>query len=259
MKQKVLFLILLVIPIKAFTQEKLYDSILEEGKVWTSRLVSSDFNTVWIVEHKLMDSSMIDGITYKQIYERYRLENEDSWSEWKPGAYIGQDDQGKVYYYQDYGYSEEKHMTMDFSLQVGDVFIVDKNELPYVVTAVSDTILLNSSDQRVRKCIHLSHTLNGEILTEDYHREVWIEGIGSLNNGIEGIHGYEPGGFSLLIKCTQQDIIIYQYDDATSSVYNILRKIGDDNKFIDLQGRRLEVQPTNKGIYIQNGKKHVVK
>ena len=31
------------------------------------------------------------------------------------------------------------------------------------------------------------------------------------------------------------------------------------NSFFDLQGRRLDGQPRNKGIYIQNGKKVVVK
>ena len=240
--------------------EQQYDSLLDEGKVWTIRSVSSDLNaTVWIEECKLEDSSMIDGLTYKRLYERYRLEGEDSWTEWKAGAYIGQDDKGMVYYYQDYGYSKEKVITMDFSLQEGDLYCLDNGCSEYYVTAVSDTILENSTDKKLRKCIHLSRIVNGEIMYEDYNCDIWIEGIGSVKYGLIGMYGDMPGGSSRLIKCTQQENVIYQYDDATSSVHNIVRQIEDDNKYIDLQGRRLDSQSRNKGIYIQNGKKVVVK
>lgn len=104
---------------------------------------------------------------------------------------------------------------MDFSLHVGDEYRLDDYSHTYIVTAVSDTILENSFDRKPRRCIHLSLTLNGEIISGDYYRDVWIEGIGSVKYGLMGMHGNMPGGSCLLMKCTQQESVIYQYDDAT--------------------------------------------
>lgn len=255
---KKLFLILLaVIPIVAIAQEPSYDSLLDGEKLWTVKIESFGFNDKYVsyVEYKLMDMTSIDGISYRQLFTRHKGEDEDEWSEWKLGefgglTYIGEDSDGKVYYYGSY---RENFVTMDFSLQVGDVyqFNYDYDVLPYVVTAVSDTILENSFDRKPRKCIYLAHYLNGEVLSEEWHRDIWIEGIGSMKYGLMGMNGELTSGSHLLMKCTQQGNIIYQYDNATA-VQDIKQLFIDETPTYNLAGQK--VNPSYKGIVIQNGK-----
>ena len=211
-----LMLLLALVPVASVAQKVTYDSFLDEGKTWVIRTVGSNLEqTVSYTEYKLMGDATIDGVPYKQLFLRYRLEGEDSWSEWRrDGAYIGQDEQGRVYYYEKNSYSSAKVVTMDFSLHVGDEYRLDDYSHTYIVTAVSDTILENSFDRKPRRCIHLSLTLNGEIISGDNYRDVWIEGIGSVKYGLLGMHGNMPGGSCLLMKCTQPEGVIYQYDDA---------------------------------------------
>ena len=210
-------LFLAAIPFAAVAQEQSYDSLLDGEKIWTIKCVGSDLeSTVSYVEYKLMESTSIDGIVYKRLLRRSKWEYEDDWSEWKNDGYVGEGNDGKVFYYMDYGYDIDNGVTMDFSLQVGGVFQpYEEGGSSYVVTAVSDTILENSFDRKPRKCIHLSRTINGEIYYEEWHREVWIEGIGSLRDGLLGTTEY-GGASHQLIKCTQQGNVIYQYDDTPS-------------------------------------------
>lgn len=267
--KKLLLLLFVTIPIVMTAQEKSYDSFLDNEKIWTIKnTLSSPEQTVSYTEYKLMDETSIEGISYKLLFSRYRWEYEDDWSDWESGefggsfggTYIGEDNAGKVFFYKDNDNSIENLVTMDFSLQVGDVFQFgsDYDLLPYVVTAVSDTILENSFDRTPRKCIHLSHFFDGVVLFEEYHHDVWIEGIGSMKHGLVGMRGDLYGGaFRQLVKCTQQGNIIYQYDDATS-VQSIKELPIDDTPIYDLQGRRVMGTP-RKGLYIQNGKKVIVK
>lgn len=257
---KNLFMILLAtVPITTIAQERLHDSFLEEEKIWTIKTVGSNLErTVSYTEYKLISDTIIDDVSYKQLFSRCRREGEDDWSEWKyDESYIGQDNQGRVLFYHDRGYSIENVVTIDFSLQIDDVYYPDNgNSLPYVVTAVLDTILENSSDRKPRKCIRLSHYLNGEILSGEYNRDIWIEGIGSVKNGLMGTRDLD-GGFNLLMKCTKQEEVIYQYGDATS-VQEIKQQPSDDKKIYNLEGHRLEAVPS-KGIFIQNRRKRVAK
>lgn len=239
-----------------------YDSLLDEEKVWTVKIESLGPNDTYVsyMEYKLMDNVSIDGISCRQLFTRDKQEGEDEWSEWQPGefggtTYISEDSDGKVYYDDT---NMKNFLLMDFSMQEGDVYRFDDDYdvLPFVVTAVSDTILDNSFDRKPRKCIHLSQIANGEILTEDYHSDVWIEGVGSVKHGLIGMRGKMMNGSHLLMKCTQQGNVIYQNDNV-SSVQGIKKQLIDDTSIYNLNGQRI-AQP-KKGIYIQNGKKLVIK
>ena len=241
---------------------KMYDSFLDEEKVWTVK-IEHLFNTksVSYKEYKLMDKTSIDDISSRQLFTRDKPDGEDEWSEWQPGefggtTYISEDSDGKVYYDDTY---MKNFLLMDFSMQVGDVYRFDDDYdvLPFAVTAVSDTILENSFDRKPRKCIHLSQIANGEILTEDYNRDIWIEGVGSVKHGLMGMRGRMiSGGSRQLMKCTQQGNVIYQYDNTTS-VQGIKEQPLGNTPTYNLQGVRVD-QP-KKGVYIQNGIKVVVK
>ena len=243
---------LVTIPFAAIAQEQTYDSLLDGEKVWTIKSVVSNLErTVSYIEYKLMESVSIDGVSYKQLFTRSKWENEEDWSEWKwlfDKAYIGEDNEGKVYYFVDHGTYITNDVTMDFSLQVGDVFELNEEDYPpFVVTAVSDT--------KPRRCIHLSMNINGEIIYEDWASDIWIEGIGSVKKGVMGTNA-SSGSIQQLIKCTQQGNVIYQYDNTTS-VQGIKHQPIDKTHTFNLAGQR--VNASYKGIVIQNGKKVIVK
>ena len=260
---KTLFMIFLTaIPIATVAQERSYDSLLDEEKVWTVKIESLGFNdtNVSYMEYKLMDKTSIDGISCRQLFTRHKQDDEDEWGEWQPGefggtSYIGEDSEGKIYYYRP---NMEDFLLMDFSMQEGDVYRFDDDEdaPAYIVTAVSDTILENSFDRKPRKCIHLARRFNGEILTEDYHRDVWIEGIGSMKDGLMGMEFFHLSGSRQLLKCTQQGKVIYQNDDATS-VQGIKEQPLADTVNYNLAGQKANA--SYKGIVIQNGKKVIMK
>ena len=262
--KKLFLLLLAVIPFTAIAQEPSYDSLLDGEKIWTIKCVGSDLeSTVSFVEYKLMESTSIDGVSYKQLFTRNKREGEEDWSEWKwlfNKAYIGEDNEGKVYYYIDNGKYITNDVTMDFSLQVGDVFELNEEDyFPFIVTAVSDTILENSFDRKPRKCIHLAQFFNGEILPEDVYHDVWIEGIGSEKKGVMGTNA-SSGSFQQLIKCTDGDAIIYQSDNYQEStgIEAVRASVPTANSpYYTLEGIR--TTKPKSGIYIRNGKKYLQK
>lgn len=261
---KYLFIVLLAaFPIALEAEEKSYDSFLGDEKVWTIKIESLGLNDIYVsyMEYKLMDNVSIDDISYRQLFTRYKGEDEDDWSEWQPGefgssTYIGEDSDGKVYYYRP---NMENFLLMNFSMQVGDVYQYQSDHYsipPFVVTAVSDTILENSFDRKPRRCIYLARSYNGEILTEDYHRDVWIEGIGSMKYGMMGMEWFLLSGSRQLMKCTQQGNVIYQCDNMTS-VLGIKELASEDVSIYNLAGQK--VNASYKGIIVRNGKKVIVK
>ena len=88
----------------------------------------------------------------------------------------------------------------------------------------------------------------------------WVEGIGSMNYLTNSIR--VPGDYYTFLQCRiDDDIFFSQKDFLTLTV----QRLTIENKtttpvysIYDLHGRHLTDKPT-KGIYIQNGKKVIVK
>ncbi len=144
---------------------------------------------------------------------------------------------------------------MDFSLKKGDTFVMAPDPYPYsqinfYVTEVTDTVLVNSTDKTPRKCLHL------QVGDMPGMYEVWIEGIGSLYGGLEGVAMYHYlGSFPNLMSCTDGDQVLYEYSDPSGiSVQHASNR--EYTPVYTLQGQRVEAVP-RKGIYIQNGRKYV--
>lgn len=55
------------------------------------------------------------------------------------------------------------------------------------------------------------------------------------------------------------EVIYDDEEEGTTSIYNSQIKINSFDEWYDLQGRRINAQPTKKGIYIHSGKKVVIK
>ena len=148
----------------------------------------------------------------------------------------------------------------------GDGRLVDHHDVlfEFIVTAVSDTIIVGSTDSKNRRCVYAQ--------IEDYPSmtDAWIEGIGSIQKGISGVwRTMAVGSFLQLIKCTDGDTILYISDTFEDENISDIKSPGllreQHHAIYDLQGRRLPLNgckqqhTPQKGVYIQNGKKYIVK
>jgi len=204
-------------------EKEYYESLLSESKVWTMvyKLVVNpqEYGDVYnFVDTKLVGDTIINNIHFKQKYSREWNMRKGTPTEWTAtDNYLGQDG-GKVYLYSD----RNKMIVedMDFSLNVGDEricyyqFDKDKEEpLCFVATAVSDTVLNNTDIQEPRKCIHVMLL---EDQTNDYPQDsdIWIDGIGSVKLGIDGMGMIRAAGsIPKLYRVTDGDAVIYQSDN----------------------------------------------
>ena len=235
------------------------EPLLSDGKVWTMRHIPSNpyDNSVSYVEYRLAGETTINGMSFKKVQLRSWRNDEDCPEEWTDASFsIGQDG-GKVYLHDYYSWVDDDfiYAVMDFSLKKGDTFQLSmtNEKVDFIVTEVSDTILVNSADQTPRKCFHLQRVgMSG-------WDEIWIEGIGSLTGGIKGVSIYlATGSYPNLMKCMENDKLLFEYSDATNIEQPFVKHSISSTPIYNLQGQRLTSAP-RKGIYIQNGKKVVMK
>ena len=250
-------LMLLACPFAAFASQdggEDYHPFVVEGKTWTMRykLVIPYPTTIYHYSTiKLEGDTIIDGINFKKRWKKEwgdNIETSDSWN--FMNRFIGENG-GKIYLRT----GNITHLILDYTLKKGDRVVVNDGSegiaVPYTVENVSDTILLSDDLHKRRKCLYLRCDRHP---TET---DVWIEGIGSLKYGIEGDLTEWGGSVPLLMKCTDDESVLYRSDDDTSSIHNVESSSHTGTCF-DLQGRRLNGVP-QRGMYIRDGRKYVVK
>ena len=248
------FLILFIIMAFPFTMhaENEQGYLPKPGVVWTMGYFSPYIKgEVSFIESKLEGDTLIGDIVFKKQYERVLIQSEENTSDWKAtDCFVGQD-KGKVYFY-DKTYYKEPLLLMDFSATIGEIIPYNSGGMSrsLIVINVTDTVFACSTDKQARKCVYVKDV-------DSSVSDVWIEGVGSLKYGIEPFF-MEPitGGVPLLIKCSNGDIVMYENPSPTDINHPVVQ-----NKNVttfNLQGQRVESVP-RKGVYIQNGKKVVIK
>ena len=114
--------------------------------------------------------------------------------------------------------------------------------------------------------------MRGEELTsiaydgEGVWHDIWVEGVGSASSGIEDQNPlHEPpvrtsDDYTYFVSYYENGECIFTADDFTvqTSIIPVMTSVGRKGDLFDLQGRRLSGKPS-KGVYIENGKKRVVK
>ena len=190
-----------------------YHPFVENGKEWTMAYlgtVSPEYQHTFSYQQiKLGSAIEVDGMTFKQIVSSSWQYDQDGPSNWKEtNEYVGEAD-GKVYLYNQQ--TKNTIQVMDFTLKVGDTYrqtlTGDPNDgyWDFIVTAVKDTVIATSADKTPRKCLYLSWSDSKE--TDD----VWIEGIGSLYEGVQGAYGrMKTGAISMLRICKADEQTLYE-------------------------------------------------
>lgn len=242
------------------SSHKNYDSVVSESRLWTMdmkmRLDPKEYNINWETEMKLAGDTIINGIHFMRRYYRDWQKGEEKPERWiTTNEYVGQDG-SKVYIYDDL--FKTMKLDIDFSLNDGDKIVVydeePNNVFYFVVTAASDTILESSTDRTPRRCLHVQMEQFPDVT------DVWIEGIGSLTYAVSGVmQFFATGGADFkLTKCTDGDVVLFEGKGFETSIHSMGSPQLSLGALYDLSGRKVQGTPP-KGVYIQNGKKHVVK
>ena len=258
MKVKTLLSLLACLPMVVAAQDT-FDSVLEGNRTWLMCSPQSQTGQPVQCEETRLGLSMdVDGITVRQENRRQCLSDGTPAGAWLPTeTWIGESNGLVVRLNLDLNGKEPMvQAVMNFSMQVGDMMDLmgngDENDV-VVATAVTDTIIDSSTDGAVRRCIHVHGIVNAEL------DDVWVEGIGSLKHGIRGTWTAKTAATELL-RCSKGDDILYQSAALVpTQISPVTATVTPTSSAVyDLHGRRVKGQPTH-GIYIQQGRKHVVK
>ena len=221
-----------------------HEPIAMDGKEWHVREkivhyidYSSDVY-MWIA-----GDTIVDDIYCKKLY----IHTKQLWEGGEESLevrYCHQD--GEKYY-------QNGDLMYDFSLEVGDEFATyvdnEENKLLYTVVGVGDTVLL---DGLSRKYLVMAPSYEGVVIPG--YTDIWVEGIGSLTQGIAQNDFYWSGGvITELQSCSYNGQCIYKKSDTY--INNVSSNVS--SPYYDLMGRPV-ANPT-RGIYIKDGRKVILK
>lgn len=246
-------------------------SFLVEGKSWHGAYILEDdipTQFQWIVEC----DSMVNDLDYKVVGRYETGHTKEGFS--RVGCYLMREEDKKVYVRLD-GFADD-WLLYDFGLAEGDEIASDRwdDSRKFRVNKV-DTVEVNG--QSYRRLFMgavwdsgdgpLPLNANGEATS---FSDIWLEGLGGLEHG-GNLLSEKPGFYgSYMVKynlwyCLQDGELLANYTDW----YNAISKVEEyrsketSQPIFDLFGRIIQsdknAKRLHKGVYIQNGKKFVVK
>lgn len=254
--KKILLLAFSLCSLLSYAQNEA-ETLAVEGRCWTLRFASME-GTVFYEDYTLMADSAIEGVHYMREYKRTYNAGETPSSEWLATDILLGQEGSKVYLIDAKNNSPKTLvLNMDFTLPISEKVDISPVDYPdemvtCEVVAQSDTIMPYSSTLQVRK--YMTILANGLI------QDVWVEGIGSLNNGISPyILGFHQADMSWqLVRCTQGNEILFMRDvyehDYPTSLEEMAPVSIPTQDLYDLQGRPME-NAAPKRLYIKGGKK----
>ena len=223
--------------------------VFEDGKTWNCEWWTFEGMTNPDTDYNpVAQTYFVDGDTIINNWNCYKLYGKYDKQEAK---YIASyyDAGGKAYMVKDG--ETEGLLIYDFSAKKGDVVnIYDCEDEKAVEVTISDVMTVNMQG-REAKCLYVE--------TND-KSTWWIEGIGSVEGFEFNIGKSTPGNTIILGSCYLGDKCLYLKDDNNPNGIDSIatNTTTSDSAIYDLTGRRLNGKP-ERGIYIQGGKKYVIK
>ena len=222
--------------------QEVYKPFLEEGKVWTYYYYNDFTGKEYYESLTVAGDTVIGDKNYKRILNVATGGFE----------YAIREEGRKVYFKYPRDEENKEELIYDFGLNVGDTFQPGWSDDPSTQATVVavDTIVVGNRAFRV-----LDVRLNGY----DSWTNWWVEGIG----GMEYLSTNFPmiGNYYCFSSCQLNgETILTHKDVRTVGIRDQIFMNGKekDIPLFDLHGRRFMDKP-GKGVYIQNGKKRVVK
>ena len=294
--KKVLLFAILLLPQLLVAQE-IYGTYLKDGKQWVykhhvteSECTNPDHDVFalgnWEEKELYLQSYftvMGDTVRGKDTYKK--LYYTDSYRDTTYLIATIGERRGLYYIYNEGGGS---HVSYNFDLEVGDKNTPYSNQFsgnpdnPLLYVKSKDTIQVGD---RYFERLSFSYKDNGSQFypaDPDYIMDVWIRGIGNRNEGVYGPFynatgtGYRYSNGHWLIErrqflaCYEDGECIFSNTDFNANpvtgIVSQKRYRSSETAIYDLSGRRVSVSSASsvssvlpKGVYIQSGKKFVVK
>ena len=224
-----------------------YHTLLKQGRTWTRTTETEEADgdgNVTIKGDTIIDCQPVNS--YKKVYQKVYLKSSKLYGD-NQYHYYGamREENKKVVFIQPGDGYEQVKLLFDFSLNVGEV--VETTEGKAKVISIDSVC---SAGRRYRQLTVKSNT-TGTIAQ-------WTEGIGGDMGILRSFPTEEKEDAPLYVYDGEE--CIYSYANVTSIADNIhsLSCSYQPSPIFDLQGRRLSEKP-KRGMYIQNGKKYVVK
>lgn len=234
-----------------------YHPFVEDNKTWTC---SGNPSGADIFYFRLQGDTLVNNQDCLKLYSQNRYNNGKTCYE---GALFEKDK--RVYIYKPG--ASECNLLYDFSLKSGEEVVFYQNSsYSHGIYAIADVYELHAGKLYRAMVFYEVERQSGEVHFYRYLGN-WIEGVGPgwmLDILDDPYFNVTADGYGrCIIDCSVNGKSIYRTTDydlqMTTSVPTPLRTDGiTSSAFYDLQGRRLTTQPT-KGVYIQNGKKVVIK
>ena len=229
-----------------YTVEPTYHSLLKHRRCWeysdpkeeTTKKVCVLGDTLFINE-KYLDY----GWLYRKVYHADKSVYGDTLLHY----YGAMREEGtKVYLVPDGKTVSERQLLFDFGLKIGD-----QAEVLGSTVKLAETDSIVSEGRNYRRLT--LHQIKGRDTGRTCH---WIEGIGSDLGLLHPLSWNSGDDIQLVVSDSGNTIYAHLKVSSVSETAQVQRAF--KNEVFDLQGRRLQGKP-EKGVYIQNGKKYVMK
>ena len=253
MMRTIVLFILLALDMAVYANTGSYRPFVKEGKTWkctywTGNDVERNEN------YTIKGDTVINGISCKKMFR---------WSAFQYGIF---EQDGKVFTIGGGPNPNKERLLFDFSLSLGEYVFNSGGYGTFKVTVLQIDTIVNSQNQPFRRMLVRTGPLNDEgnyMEKPEYLELYWVEGVGSVRGPDDSyfwFNGSQPG--RRMDACYEDGECIMTYSEmiteGTSGVNSATATQPQASFIYDLQGRRLKEQP-RKGLYIQNGRKVVVK
>ncbi|MEE3462658.1 MAG: hypothetical protein VZR00_12410 [Lachnospiraceae bacterium] len=231
---------LAMMPLASFAQDG-YRPLVEQGKKWTYH--HNAYQYVYDYHYTLEGDTVVEGKDCLKMYS----DNRDNKGEIRYEGALYEENK-KVYCF--YPEKDEAALLYDFNCKVGDT--LSKNSRDLIVLSI-DTIVgvVCKGEYYALQVQEYDEEKNDSVVLGTLY---WIEGVGATKDFFNMLP--LAGNYNSLIACEVNGEVLYQTSTAIQSVRS--RLSNDHDAIFDLQGRRLSATPA-KGVYIQNGKKRIVR
>ena len=215
--------------------------LVEQGKKWTYH--HDTFENVYDYYYFLEGDTVIAGKNCLKMYSK----NKGNQGEIRFEGALYEEDRKVYRFHQEIDVPE---VLYDFDCQVGDTLPFQGAYL--VIQAIESVEILGMSRKRYDFQAYVKVEDSDEIIV--LGDGSWLEGIGSMKDFYNMISF--DGNYNSLMACEMNGVTIYQSPTAIQSVRSY--KQNANGAIYDLQGRRLKSKPSHR-VYIQNGKKHIMR
>ena len=228
-----------------------YQPFIKEGKIWNVTYVTYEGLSSNKKTYTIKGDTIIGGKRYKKFFDGniyvYALREDEK----KVYAIASTNKYGKP--------NTQEELWYNFDVNKGDV--IDLVASIISVTEV-DFILVNGMK---RKYFRMSET--SKIEPTEHAQILWVEGIGGYRSPDWPNGWFYDGGTATMDECYENGLCIFTHDDfvtiegiinASIKTKGIQRLNQNNSLLYNLQGKRLFAKP-QKGVYIENNKKKVIK